>query len=826
MRIPLLLLASASLAGLLPEQSQAAPRTYNLPAQSLADALQQFALQSGEQIMFIPQELAGKRSKRLSGTLEPEVALRRLLEGSKLDYRRAKGAYVITERAAQSPAATDRAAPKPPVQPPATVPDPISGIEDIVVTAQKREQNLQDVPIAISALSPAYLEKRQITSVADLSGLAPNLKVDTAGANRTSSIIAIRGGVQGNPQIYFEPSVGMYLDGVYIAKAQGSLFDVADIERIEVLRGPQGTLYGRNAVAGALNIVSKKPSGEFGGKIEASYGNYDYRRVRGTVDLPRLGIFSAKLSGQIAKRDGFYRVSGNAFTDEAQTLDSKSGMVQLRAEPFDALKLDYVFDISVNDQQAGIAQPISGTGTLAPYIQPRKRMRDASFDSPNFEYARNWGHALTATLDLGGLGTLKSITAERRQKYRDALDLDGTPIALGLSSRNSRYRQFSQEIQLTGQTDRLNYVLGAYYFDDDGFVLNPQTFFSGLSKTDSRFGFTTKAYAAYAQLDYKITDALTLTGGLRYTREKKTVERYLARLPASGPVIVVDLPAGATPPATFEKISPTVTLAYEFDPNLNIYARYAQGYRSGGFNAIASSTADVQRIFKPQVQDTYELGFKSRLLDNKLQLNIAAFQNEVRDLQLSVFVPALSAASILVNAGKARVRGLEIEAVARPSDTLTFQMGVGYLESKYLQYLDAGVDVANNRVFTHAPKYTVATSVDWRAMDSAFGRLNLIADLNMVSDYYVSPNPLVPTLPTQSPASAARSPGRTMLDARAVLSEIPIGSTTGTLSVWGRNLLNEDAPNFFIDYGANFQRMITAYFPDPRTYGVTLGLRF
>lgn len=800
----------------------------NIPGQDLAAALAQFGEQTKQPILFDPALVRGERAHSVRGTLTPQQALAKLLEGTAFSYQQTSGGTLVVK--AREPIARPQRiaaiAPTPAIAA-AALPDVSDqGLQDIIVTAQKREQNLQDVPIAISALSPAYLEKREITSIASLSGLAPNLKVDTAGANRTTSIIAIRGGVQGNPQLYFEPSVGVYVDGVYVAKAQGSLFDVADIERIEVLRGPQGTLYGRNAVAGALNILTKKPSGELGGKVEASYGNYDYRRIRGTVDLPRLGIFSAKLSGQLAKRDGFYHVTGNAFTDQAQTLDSKSGMVQVRAQPADALTLDYVFDISVNDQQASYAQPISGTGTLAPFVGPRKRVQNVSFNSNNFEYAQNWGHALTATLDLGAIGTLKSITAQRKQKYRDSLDLDGTPIALAVSSRNSRYKQFSQELQLTGQVDRLNYVLGVYYFKDDGFVSNPQSFFSGLSSTDSRFGFTTKAYAAYAQFDYKITDALTLTGGLRYTHEKKTVERYLARLPATGPVIVVNLPDGATPPANFEKISPTATLAYEFRSGLNVYARYAQGYRSGGFNAIASTTADVQRIFRPQVQNTYELGFKSRLLDNKLQLNIAAFQNDLSDLQLSVFVPGLSAASILVNAGKARVRGLEIEAIARPSDRLTVQAGVGYLDGKYLRYLDNGVDVANNRAFTHAPKYTVSTSVDWAAMKTDLGKLNLIVDLNMVSDYYVSPAPFVPTSPTQSAASLTRSPGRVMLDTRLVLSEIPVGSATATLSLWGRNLLNEDNPNFFIDYGANFQRLTTAYFPDPRTYGVTLGLRF
>lgn len=700
------------------------------------------------------------------------------------------------------------------------------GIEEIIVTAQKREQNLQDVPIAISALSPAYLEKREITSIANLSGLAPNLKVQTAANSQTSSLISIRGGVQGNPQLYFEPSVGLYMDGVYVAKVQGSLFDVADIERIEVLRGPQGTLYGRNAVAGAVNVVTRKPSGELSGRVEASYGSYDYRRIRGTLDLPRFGIFSAKLSGQITKRDGFYKVAGNAFTKEANSIDSKSAMIQLRAEPSDALTLDYVFDISDIDTQTGYAQTVSGTGVLTPYVKPRKRMKHISFDSPNFENTRNWGHALTATLDLGAIGTFKSITALRKQKAPQALDLDGTPLAFAIATRDSRYRQFSQELQLAGQTGRLNYVVGGYYFDDKGRTDSMQSFLLGQSNTETNYAFTTKAYAAYAQLDYKITDALTLTGGLRYTHEKKTVERYLARLTGAGRTVLIDLPKGFTPAAKFEKVSPTVSLAYEFSPNFNFYARYAQGYRSGGFNATANTTADVQRIFRPQIQNTYEIGFKSRLLDNRVQLNVAVFQNDMDDLQLSVFVPGISASSILVNAGKARVRGVEAEATVRPTNRLMFQAGLGYLHSRYRKYMDNGVNVASNRAFSHAPKWTLSASADWTALEADWGKLNLIVDLSATSKYYISPSPLVPTSPTQTAADVTQSPGQTMLGARMVLSEVPVGNAKGTISLWGKNLLNEKAPNFFIDYGANFQRLITAYFPDPRTYGVSLGLRF
>lgn len=710
-------------------------------------------------------------------------------------------------------------------QAPGDPPGETTGLQEIVVTAQKREQNLQDVPIAISAIAPDYIEKHQITTITSLTSLAPNLKIDPAGANQTTSTIAIRGNVQGNPQLYFEPSVGLYLDGVYIGKAQGSIFDVADIERIEVLRGPQGTLYGRNTVGGAVNIIAKKPSGEWGGKVEASYGNFDYWRVRGSLDLPRFGFFSAKLSGQMAERAGFYDVAGNPATDEAQTLDSKSVMLQLRAEPTEALVLDYVFDLSVVDQQAGYGAPISGVGTLAPYVFPRKRPENVSFNSPNYEYARNHGHALTAALRFGDAATLKSITAYREQTYHDALDLDGSPLSLGLSSRDTRYRQLSQEFQLSGRAARLNYVAGLYYFEDDGFVFNPQSFFNGFSRVDSRFGFTTRAYAAYAQGDYELTDSLTLTAGLRYTDERKTIERYFARL-APVQAVVINLPDGAAPDASFSKLSPTATLAYKINPDVNVYARYAQGYRSGGFNGVSTTVADVLTQFQPQTQNSYEIGLKSRLFDNRATLNVAAFWDESKDLQLSVFRAVTSAASTVVNAGAARVRGIEIEAGARPVESLFLQAAFGYLDAEYKRYIDAGVDVADNRSFPYAPKYSFSTSVQWTALQRDFGKLDLIVDLSRLSGYYQSAAALRPASPTEIDAHNTHSPGRTMLDARAILSEFPMGGLKGELSLWGRNLLNEDDPQFFIDFGANFQRLAVAYFPDPRTYGMTLSVRF
>lgn len=704
-----------------------------------------------------------------------------------------------------------------------------SNFGDIIVTAQKRAQNIQDVPISISALPTDYLEKREISSIESLSGLSPNLKVERASNSLSSSVIAIRGGVQSNPQLYFEPSVGLYMDGVYIAKAQGSVFDVADVERIEVLRGPQGTLYGRNAVAGAVNIVMKKPSGILGGRIEGSYGNYNTKRLRGTLDLPEFGIFSVKLSGLLNQHDGFYKVVGNSHTDSASSLNSKSGVVQVRAQPSDALTVDYVFDISDIKTQTGGVLAVNGSGPLVPYLRPGKRPKTLYFDAPNFENTRNWGHALTVELDAGDIGTFKSISAIRKQKAPQALEMDGTPLDFGSTHRiSSRYQQISQELQLTGEAGPVNYVLGGYYFNDKGTVRAHQRFYGGLFETYPDYSFKTEAIAGYAQVDVAVTDTLTLTGGLRYTHEKKQIARQLLQIVGPNQIPVIDLDFADTPPAKFNKLSPAATINWEVVPDVNFYARYAQGYRSGGFNGTANTTADVQQIFQPEIQDTYEIGLKSRLLDNRLILNAALFQNDMKDLQLTVFQPGLSASTLLANAGKARMRGFEIDATAYPTDRLMFQASLGYLEPKYKEYIDNGVNVADNRTFQHAPKYTFSTSFDWTAVEADFGKINLIVDYTLVSKYYSSATATPrPTSPTETPARLVQSPGREMLGARAVLSEIPLGGTAlGSFSIWGKNLLNEKDPNFFIDFGAGFSNMIIAYFPDPRTYGATFSISF
>jgi iron complex outermembrane receptor protein len=740
------------------------------------------------------------------------------------------------------------------------------GIGDIVVTAQKRAENIQDVPIAISAVGSQYLESRGIDSIDKLGTIAPNVKIERAPASKTISQISIRGSVTINPAITWEPAVGLYLDGVYIAKAQGSIFDVADLERVELLRGPQGTLYGRNALAGAVNLVTKKPSGEAGGSVDLTYGSFNELRVRGVLDLPQMGPFSVKLSGQYRKRDGLVDLVPDhpVVGGRTDSIDSGSFMVQVRAQLSDNVTADYTFDYSKARQDPPFSQllrvnrngdprdifdPASPGyafgGAFFPldlYTNPN-RSTTAAIDAPAYERSRSYGHALTLTADLGAV-TIKSITAYRDLDWADGLDLDGSPLPVAFTQRITDYHAFSQELQLTGEAGdgRLNYVLGAFYFDEKAETLNPQTYFGGGVDLQSDYGSNTEAFALYAQLDYKLTDSLKISLGGRYTHEKKDVRRYFRVNfdPANGifsPLVVADLAYGVIPDATYHNFSPAVTVAWEANPNVNFYARFAQGFKSGGFNgetnvfvapttACPSGATELCTPYRPEKVDSYELGMKTRLADGRVIFNVAAFRSEHKDMQLSVFTASTGAASIVKNAAAARIQGLEFETVLRPLDSLTINASLAILDPKYKSFIDGGIDVSANRAFPHAPKTTAAIGFDWQAAKGGWGKLNFYGDLSYVSSYYTFPYPLVtPTVSDQN-ANSSKSKGRTIVNLRASLSEIPVGGATAEVSVFVRNLTKEDNPSNFIDFGPGFGGILLGYFPEPRTFGVTVGLKF
>lgn len=730
-------------------------------------------------------------------------------------------------------------------------------IDEIIVTSQKREQSIQDVPIAVTAIDADYIDSRNITSIKSLSSLAPNVKIENTPGNTTGAQISIRGGVTINPALTWEPTVGMYLNGAYIGKTQGSVFDVADIERVEVLRGPQGTLYGRNTLGGAINLITAKPTGEFDAKLRVGLGNYGARSLRASSNLGSIGPIRAKVTGSIEKRDGFVKGVENPFpgvtlagplsTDEFESVDKKSFLVALGADLTDNLTLDYTFDYSEADQKPTFSQIVNvndnslfdpasagyaGGGPfggqyfgfpLDLYVN-QDRQFTGTTNAPVFERSEVQGHNLTAALDTD-FGELKSITSYRKITWEDSLDLDGSPLPLANTMRLTDYDSFSQELQLTGTADRMNYVLGAYYFEDDGFTDNPQTFFGGASVFDSRAGFTTDAKAVYGQLEFAVTDLLTLTGGLRYTEEEKTIDRANIAIAFTGlPPNTPFVPEGTTTKEKFTDLSPQLTLAYAASDNVNLYAKYAKGFKSGGFNGEAGSVAETLRSYDAETINSFEAGVKTRFWDNRAQFNVSAFVNKHADMQLSVFTAEGAAGSDVRNAGRATIKGLEFEGLLQASDDVLLRANMGLLDPEYQEFIEFGRDVADDRAFPHAPNVTAAAGFDWTMLSGAKGDLTLTGDANYTSQYYTFPFALSPQSP--QPAGNTQAQSRMLFDARLAWSNLPIAGQEVEIAVWGKNLTNKEYLSNFIDFGPGFGGLTNGYFGPPRTYGVTLGVDF
>lgn len=725
-----------------------------------------------------------------------------------------------------------------------------TGLEEVVVTAQRRAEKLQDVPIAITALTARQLEARGITSIDSLNSMAPNLQVSYTPGSTTAAQIAIRGGVTVNPALTWEPTVGIYLDGVYIGKTQGSVFDVVDLERVEVLRGPQGTLYGRNTLAGALNLVTRPPSGEMSGTANVSVGNYNYRQGRLTLDLPKVGIASVGIGLRKAVRDGWIDVvpatpGGPVPVDELNDLDTTSARLAVRLDFSDKIVGDYRFDYSDVDQNTSHSQltradaaffgsfaGIPGAGpriaSVPDYVSQDRETR-ASIDGAVFEESTIQGHSFTLAWELSDSTSFKSISAYRKLEWGDLLDLDGSPVNVAHSSRLSDYDSLSQELQLLGHGDRYRYVAGLYYFEDDGFTNNPLHFFGefGGPPIDSRYGFTTQAWSAYTQVDFDLTDRLTLTGGLRYTNEKKDIDRSYSDVTIPVPNIFTATAAG-----TFSDVTPLAIVAFKATDSINLYAKYSEGFKSGGFNGEAVSAAETRAPYQAETIESVEFGAKTTLADGRAILNIAAFQNRHDDMQLSVFV-GTAAASVIRNAGKATIRGFEVEGVFQPIDAIRLGLSYGYLDPEYDEFFeDVGTppvrrNVADNRVFPHTPENTFSANIEADIAQTSYGVWRAIVDYSYTDEFYLYPYALIPENPaTQQTAGDTLIKGYGLLNARLQLAGMQLGGMDVAATLWAKNLTDEEYVANRIDFGPAFGNLTQSYFGMPRTYGLELNARW
>ncbi|WP_313801686.1 TonB-dependent receptor [Sphingobium sp.] len=689
---------------------------------------------------------------------------------------------------------------------PATIPS--DGLEEIVVTAQKRSESLQKTPISIVAMTSADLEKKGIADLTDLRSQVPALQVTPHPNSATTARVFIRGVGNNDDQITVDPSVAIYLDGIYIARGQGLSAEIAEVERIEVLRGPQGSLYGRNATGGAINYITRAPTlGEFHAKQSLTFGNYDQFRSRTRINVPIGDRLAIELAYLHSEKNGFVK---NPGTGVRQWGDQRRDgyRAALLWEPLDGLELRYSYDRSdINDSPPFIA--------VAPFY-PRIADRPTEGSPLVSDLRRNdvtsQGHNLTASWDVGDNLTIKSLTGYRKLSNRTNQNyLTGVagPFPLLLSEFDQKQKQWSEELQLIGSVfDRqLEYVLGAYYFDEKADSAD-STISAGRPRLDRRAAIHNRAYALYGQATWRpeFLQGLYLTGGLRWSRDERYATLDQTVIPLVGAPIVRPQGVGDN---SFTNLAPSVVIGYNVTRDINVYAKYSKGYKTGGYNLRASTIQRFNEGFGPETLDSFEAGMKSTWLGDRLRFNLTAFRSNYKDIQTNVQTdPTNVAITDVFNAGKARIQGAEMELMAKPTRGLTFSINYAYLDAQFQEILDpaTGADISGAYTFIEAPKHTLTTSIEYVFPETPIGILT--ANL----DYFQQSRKFTAT------ADARYIIGDYgLLNARLTLSEIPVGFGNWRVSAFGRNLTDKEY------YVAHFNTGFpAAIFGEPRTYGLEL----
>ncbi|MGC3982939.1 MAG: TonB-dependent receptor [Steroidobacteraceae bacterium] len=596
-------------------------------------------------------------------------------------------------------------------------------LEEIIVTARKVEENLQDTPIAITAFSGAALEDRQIFSSDQIDQVVPNLQFSNnapLAGNNSSSQVFIRGIGQTDPTSTVDPGVGMYIDDVYIGNAVGGTMSLRDIGSVQVLRGPQGTLFGRNTIGGAILITTTQPGDEFGGTVRAGTGSD--RLIDGFValDAPFTQTLKSRFSFGIRKQDGYVLRSDGRDLGDTNTF---TGMGKLVWQPSEGVKGTLAFDYTKADENGSplVFAAINETATFArvasfdagcpgqatvgqavPMVQDDRCANDLQARGPyrnNGTYPLestldNWGASFNLSVDLTDTLLFKSISAYRDLQWTGKRDADNTPLTILHTDFSSKGSQLSQELQLTYQSDRLTGVGGLYYFkqkSDDILTveLNPPP--PGIQRDSDNNQVDNKSWAVFTQWTYNFTNKLGATVGGRYTEDDKG--SYPDQFDYSAPT-VKQVPVQWYR-ATFNAFTPSASLTYHWTDKVMTYFSYARGFKGGGwnsrFNAVltAAEQAALQK-FEQEEANTYELGFKMDLLDSTLRLNGALFNSDYTDMQITYRGPLPNGvAPFLTNAGKASIDGAELEVTWAPTARATFEASVGYL--------DATVDRLDNK---------------------------------------------------------------------------------------------------------------------------------
>ncbi|MDP1619264.1 TonB-dependent receptor [Phenylobacterium sp.] len=683
-------------------------------------------------------------------------------------------------------------------------------LEEVVVTAQRRSESLQDVPVTVTAFGAGQVEEARIRQVADVASLTPGLQFDAFPASQPR--ISIRGIGSSDRGAAGDPSAAVFLDDIYLGRPAAVAFDAFDVERIEVLKGPQGTLFGRNVVGGAINVVTRRPDHTgFDAAAEATVGNYERLEGAALLNAPLAdGAAALRVSGAWRTHDGYVR---NTFTGgRVEDQDTRSGRVALSAEPQPGLRLLASLD-GTRSRETGPAQhvldldaddPLSAFWTI-------DRDRDQTAGSyPGYQNRDTWGARLQVEKDLP-FATLIYIGAYRDLDYSAAYDFDGgnpTTNVVDIAGANDERSDFSShELRLASPLDSdLQWVVGAYAFrskTDRQDILDLNI--AGDAGTEVYDQAAEVAsYAVFGDVTVAVSDQLSLIGGLRFTRDEK--DYWIDNLDGSA-VFRAEERFDVTVSDSYEALTWRAGLTWKPDADHMAYGMISRGFKSGGFQDTPSSAADAVDGFEPEFATQYEVGQKSVFLGGTVVWNNTLYVMKYDDLQTRRTLPNL--AVVTDNAGKATIKGYETYLQWRPFAGASLVTSYAYTDAQFDEFSpEPGVDYAGNRL-SRTPEHKLVVSPSYTA-ELASG-----ADLRFAVDYAYESR----IFDDNSNTGPEQRDPTHMVDARIVFTE---PSRHWTVSLWGKNLTDEVTRTFqAVFLGANFGAYNT-----PRTYGLSLNWKY
>ncbi len=721
--------------------------------------------------------------------------------------------------------------------------DDEGGEQAIVVTARRTEESVQKVPSSISAFNERSLDRIQASDTTGLQGAVPNLNIVQGRGSSNATNVFIRGIGQPDALQTFDPAVGVYVDDVYLSRIRGNQLDLLDLERLEVLRGPQGTLYGKNTIGGAIKFVTRKPGQDFRATGSIAVGSYDQFDLKLAASGPVSDTLAAGFAISRSTHDGYVK---DSFRDERYNdKDSVGGRAALAFTPSSNVRLDLTADYSHDDAALTVGRPINNLttfsgGTLVvtdPVGSGTYKWKGRTTPGlPNSTKLTHYGTAATLAVDVAPDLTFKSISAYRNLKTDDFIDIDATQYEVGDVFVGVRQNQVSQEFQLLYTGERLNVVGGLYYlrekvkshqeaYADD--LLGPLYLNSGFLRTiDDRL--TTKSYAAFINGSYEVIADVRLSAGLRYTKETKdywrTTSTFFSLLPAFNGTYLFTPPKGK-----WDDWSPMASIDWQAASNVMLYARVAKGFKSGGFNGRANTAAE-STIYDPETVWSWEAGFKSRPLSG-LTLNGAVFTSTYKDFQARVSgidddpitglpTPKLS----VLNAGKLKISGAELEASWTPVERLLLDAQIGYLNADYKDFDDTRfAALGGSRAFqtpAFAPKWTMRFGAQYGFDLGTAGSITIGAQTRYKSKTALAVDNTFTNTDTQIDGLFQNS--YWMHDARIVYET---GNKHWAVGVYGNNLSNRayktDAQEFSSVGGIR-----TVYYGAPRTVTLRLTARY